>query len=111
MYQRKLCDYGRHLPALRDNGIEYRPVIFSCYGRIHPEAQHIFRNVLLQIRQRRGVVDDRALHRRFRRNVAVRIWQRAARMVKCCLPSLSDEEAAVLLDAGGLPAAAADVLG
>ena len=38
MYQKKMSDYAPYLRSLNRQGIRYKPLTFSCYGRGHPEA-------------------------------------------------------------------------
>ena len=38
VFKRKRKDYNHILDELRDQGIEYRPLVFSAYGRPHLEA-------------------------------------------------------------------------
>ena len=42
MYNRKRADYAAHLPDLEVRvGIAYRPMVWSAFGRAHPEAEAI----------------------------------------------------------------------
>ena len=39
--RRKLGDYGPHLAEMAAEGIQYRPMGFPRYGRLHPDAERI----------------------------------------------------------------------
>ena len=39
MFQRKLRDYGEHLASHERQGIVYKPLTCSCYGRLHLEVE------------------------------------------------------------------------
>ena len=74
------------------NEFEYRPLVFSCYGRVHPEAVAIFRTLAQVAARKHGVIDSQGLLARLYRNVGVEIWRRVASMVYDCMPKLHDDE-------------------
>ena len=80
----------------RSIDFEYRPLIVSCYGRVHPEAQVILKTLAHVGARRRGIFDYRILLARAHRNIGVEIWRRVASMVHGCLPKLSDGERVLL---------------
>ena len=95
MYDKKVRRYSEHITE-RTN-FEYRPLVFSCYGRVHPECMSILRNIAQGAARRCGLFDFKGLLSRIHRNIGVAIWRRAARMVHACAPKLSDSQQ-VLLD-------------
>ena len=96
MRRRKLDVYASYLHELGFQGIRYVPMIFSCYGRLHPETAHIISYLAGQAAKRFGINDASALERRCRAALGVAIWRRAAAMIYHCLPPLSPECAALL---------------
>ena len=99
MFQRKLGTYESYLPQLEAQGIQYKPVVFSCYGRLHPEAASIIEAVSKQAARRRGFGDHRLLLRRAHAAIGVQIWRRAAAMIRICLPRLTPEGASLMFGA------------
>ena len=96
MYENKIRRYAEHLK--QDNGFDYIPLIFSCYGRVHPECQNILKSLAQRAARRRGVIDFQGLLSRVHRNIGVEIWRRLASMIHSCAPRLTDEESKLLLD-------------
>ena len=90
MFHSKVDKYRRHLDA--QNDFEYRPLVFSCYGRVHPEAISIFETLARTAARKHGVIDHKGLLARLYRNISVEIWRRAALMVYDCMPKLQDDE-------------------
>ena len=96
MHARKLDDYRGHLAELAAAGITYVPIVWSAYGRAHPEAQAALRALALRAARRRGLRCHRPLLRRAEAAIGVAIWRRAAAMVHACLPALTPEEERLL---------------
>ena len=90
MYSAKIDKYSQHLRL--QNEFEYRPLVFSCYGRVRPEAVAIFRTLAQVAARKHGVIDSQGLLARLYRNVGVEIWRRAACMVYDCMPKTHDSE-------------------
>ena len=109
LVRRKMWDYGEHLEGLRAEGIQYRPLAFSCYGRLHPDAELTLDAMARKAARRRGLGSHRLVLRRAQVRIGVEIWRRAAKMVLTCLPQPSEAEAALLF--GEDPAAEAPVDG
>ena len=84
-----------HFAALSAQDIRYVPLVFSSYGRMHPQAQAILETVARTAARKRGFGDHRLLLRRATGRIGVAIWRKAAAMVKSCLPQLSAEEIAL----------------
>ena len=95
MFQTKLDFYRPHFAELSAQDIRYMPLVFSSYGRMHPQAQANLETVARTAARKRGFGDHRLLLRRATGRIGVAIWRRAAAMVRSCLPQLSAEEAAL----------------
>jgi len=99
MRRRKVGEYAGHVEELAEQAIYYRPLTFSAFGRVHPEAVALLTNVAKVAARRRGLGDHRLLLRRAMVKVGVQLARRVAAMVRACLPRLSDEEAGLLFGA------------
>ena len=95
----KMERYGPVLHELRDQGIIYKPAVFSAYGRCHPDVTDMMTEAARRVARHRGFADWKPLFTRWRRQVAVQVWRRAAAMVTRCL-TRDDREAAERLLAG-----------
>ena len=82
----KKSNYSSHLAELRAEGIEYMPVIWSAYGRPHPDAIRLLVTLSRNTARRRGTRDAASLARRSAARVAAALWKRAAGMVVACWP-------------------------
>lgn len=91
MWQWKRAHYAGHREAMRRTGMEYIPVVISCYGRFHPDSATVLERIAHQAARRAGVADSRLLLRRARAGIGVAIWRRAAAMALACLPRMSPE--------------------
>ena len=40
-FRRKVREHGPHLRELEAAGVVYRPLVFSAFGRLHPESQTV----------------------------------------------------------------------
>ena len=109
MRQEKVAEYAGHLEELGEQNVVYRPLAFSAFGRVHPDATVLLTNMAKRAARRRGLGDHRSILRRAMAKVGVQIWRRAASMVRACLPRLTEAEAAILF--GDDPAAGADGIG
>ena len=81
---------------MAEQGIYYRPLTFSSYGRAHPDAVALLTTVAQRAARRRGLGDHQVLLRWAMAKIGVQIWRRAAAMVRACLPRMSEDEAALL---------------
>lgn len=98
MYDRKRKDYKPHLVELEvQQQISYRPMVWSTWGRAHPESLLILENLAMQAARRRGLRDHRLLLRRVRSAIGVQLMRRAVRMLHACLPRLEAAEMQLLL--------------
>ena len=126
---RKAARYSSVLDELHREGYDYKPLIWTCWGRPSLDAQAAIRTLAFVAARRRGLADPRPLEMRARALIGAYIWRRAALMVLACLQKATTAEAAALLPAAddwddwassvgsdpdgevvGLPGAAADAL-
>ena len=102
MYRRKRRDYDSYLHELEvEQGVAYRPMVWSAFGRAHPETQAMLTSLAIQAARRRGLRDHSLLLRRVRGAIGVALARRAVRMVLSCLPHLDAAEGYLLLGASG----------
>ncbi|CAE8601449.1 unnamed protein product [Polarella glacialis] len=87
MRVRKRATYARFLPALLAEGVEYRPLVWSCWGREHPDTTAALTQLARQAARRRGASDYRPLLRRARARIGAAIARRAAGMLRACMPT------------------------
>ena len=98
MFDRKRRDYGAHLHELEvRQGISYCPMVWSAWGRAHPEAARILETLARQAARRRGLRDHRLLLRRVRASIGVQLMRRAVGMVRGCMPYADHAEVQLLL--------------
>ena len=97
MVSKKLSDYAPYLEELREDGVEYRPVVWTCWGRPHVDATSAIRSMAASAARRQGAVCAHDVERRTQAAVGVQLWKRMARMVAACRPGLDTEEAACVL--------------
>ena len=93
----------RYAPYLRDlaaEGIAYRPLVWTAWGRPHDDAATAVASMAAAAGRRLGV-PAQALAARARTAVGVAIWRRAARMVAVCGPRLARDDVVGLLPAAG----------
>ena len=99
MVQKKMHDYGAYLDELAEDGIAYKPVVWTCWGRPHVDAVGAVRSMAQAAARRHGALRPRDLERRAGAAIGVQIWKRAARMVDACRPCLCADEASLVLPA------------
>ena len=87
----KLRKYRRHLLEMQANGITYKPIIWTAWGRAHPDAIAILRSLALKAARRRGMVSAGELMADTRLCIALELQARTARMIMACLPRPGDE--------------------
>ena len=86
MFRRKLREREPERPELESQNIVYRPVVWTCYGRPHPAAVEVIRNIARRIARRRGRASQRAITMQIHAAFSVCIARRAARMSLACWP-------------------------
>ena len=90
MHNKKIEKYAPHQEALQRQNIEYKPLVFSCYGRPHPSTTAILRTLAKRIARRRGCSAGEWRFRRLRAKLLVKIWARAGCMVRACWTDWQD---------------------
>ena len=86
MRRRKRATYAKHLPALEAEGVEYRPLTWSCWGREHPDTTAALTALARRAARRRGLPSHAALLQRTRAQVGAALARRLAAMLRACLP-------------------------
>ena len=86
MRVRKRGVYARHLSALEAEGVQYRPLVWSCWGREHPDTTAVLTQLARQAARRHGMLCFSPLLRRVRARVGAALARRAAAMLRACLP-------------------------
>ena len=97
VFKRKVATYASHEQELAARGVRYLPFAISCYGRLHPEAIIVVSRLAAAAARRHSALGARALEKRVRCRISVRVARRAVSMLRACLPPLPAESAAVLL--------------
>ena len=92
--QAKFAKYARYLEALRLQGIQYLPMIWTAWGRAHPAAVQVLKSLATRAARRRGLTSGSDILRAAKLQIALEIQARNARMVHACLHqgALGDEE-------------------
>ena len=86
MRARKMAKYARHLPALSAEGVDYQPLIWSCWGREHPETTAVLTQLAKRASRRQGLASHAPTLRHARAQVGAALARRAAAMLRSCLP-------------------------
>ena len=98
---RKKNRYRTVLAELEEEGYEYRPIVWSCWGRPGSEAASTVRTLAAAAARRLGYAGGLEFEARARALVGVHLWKRAAAMVLACLPEAAGEDVPDLLAIGG----------
>jgi hypothetical protein len=96
MHASKLAVYAPYSAELAASGVAYLPLVWSAYGRPHPEASAALELLARRAARRRGLRCHRPLLRRTLAAVGVALWRRLAAMQAACLPPLGPEESQLL---------------
>ena len=86
MVQTKRENYAEYADELSRAGIEYAPIVWSCYGRPHPDAARTLVTLARCTARRWGGGNYRAQARRTAARITTELWRRAAQMVLACWP-------------------------
>ena len=78
MRLRKRQAYSRHLPALEAEGIEYRPLVWSCWGREHLDTTAVLTMLARQAARRRGLPSHKPLLQKTRAQFGAALARRSA---------------------------------
>ena len=104
MQRRKRKQYQRHLHELEVvQGTAYLPMVWSAFGRAHPDAQVMLAAMAAQAARRRGLRDQRLILRRVCGAIGVALVRRSVHMVLACTPHLDAEEERVLFGSWEAP--------
>ena len=101
MCRSKRAYYAPFARELLREDIVYQPLIWSCYGREHPEASESLRLLAGGAARRLGFASAAPLLARARSVLGVQVWRRAACMVQACLVQPSADEVAAALARSG----------
>ena len=90
MVARKTSNYAPYAHELRRQNVDYKPIVWSAYGRPHGDATKFITQLCRKLARRRGFTSAAVLQRRLECGIATEIWRRAARMVAACLPLIDE---------------------
>jgi hypothetical protein len=91
-HDKKLAKYARILPELERQGIAYKPMIFSAWGRPHSEASVLIRRLAERAARRRGMTSGKAIYDDTCAKIGLELQARLAAMIsKCQAPQEPDE--------------------
>ena len=85
--QAKLQHYGSHLDSLLRQNISYSPVVWSAYGRPHPDTLAVLRSLSKSIARKRNDASAEVVFHRLHSSITLEIWRRTARQVRACWPT------------------------
>ncbi|CAK0867217.1 unnamed protein product [Prorocentrum cordatum] len=105
----KVGKYAPHLPALAADGIAYRPLVWTTWGRPREDASAAVASMAAAAGRRLGA-PSHALAARARTAIGAAIWRRAARMVGACGPRLARGDVGALLPGAGAAGAGGKAL-
>ena len=74
--QAKLDKYRRYLPELEAQGVQYRPIIWSSWGRPHPDSTASLKALAARAARRRGLTSGRDIHKQTAAKVGLAIQRR-----------------------------------
>ena len=94
MFRRKVQEREGIRNELDHQNIEYRPMVWTHFGRLHEAAVDVIRSIARIVARRRGNMKPSIIERKIRTAVSVCIARRAARMSLACWPSGMREGAA-----------------
>ena len=86
MRVRKRRKYAKYLPALEAEGVVYKPMVWSCWGREHPDTTAALTSLARQAARRRGLGTHKELLRQTRARVGAALARRTSAMLRACLP-------------------------
>ena len=82
--RRAVC--ARYLGELEAEGVEYKPLVWSCWGREHPHTTAALTQLARRAVRRRGLPSHAPVLRQARAQIGAALARRAATMVPACLP-------------------------
>ena len=84
MLQDTLANNADPLEDFDRQGIAYKPMIFTAYGRRHPRATNMLHHAATTMARQRGYANANGLQTHWQRQLAAEIWHRTARIVRVC---------------------------
>ena len=87
MRARKARGYARFEREFDAQGMAYRPITFSCWGREHPDTTVVLESIARRAARRCGISGWRTLLRRLRGDIGAALARRAAAMLRTCFLS------------------------
>ena len=87
MRARKARSYARFEREFDAQGMAYRPITFSCWGREHPDTTVVLESIARRAARRCGISGWRTLLRRLRGDIGAALARRAAAMLRTCFLS------------------------
>jgi hypothetical protein len=88
----KLDPYSSFLEELEEQGIRYKPAVLSAFGRFHPDVKDMLKQAARRAAMRQEGTTERALYKRWSRDLVVLVWKRASAMVNKCLLHTAEQE-------------------
>ena len=85
-FNMKLRKYARHLGPLACDGVGFRPLVWSAEGRPHPVVDRVIHFAAEVAARKHPDACAVEFARRWRREIAVALQKRLARMIHACLP-------------------------
>ena len=86
MRLRKRDRYAVHLAAMAEERLEYKPVVWSCWGREHPDTTAALTQLARRAARRQGVRDHKNLLRRARAQIGAAFARHLSALLRTCLP-------------------------
>ena len=88
--QYKLQKYARYDAELRGQGIAYAPLIWTAWGRQHPDATAVMKALAARAARRKGLTARGDILAASRLAISLALQARAARMVMRCHRAAED---------------------
>ena len=89
--------YQGVLDELREEGLDYTPVVWTCWGRPGCAASTTVKALACAAARRRGIADPSVLENHVNAIIGCFIWKRAACMALACIGRQSREDVMGLL--------------
>ena len=97
MREEKLRTHEEVLGELAEKGLDYHPLVWSCWGRPHAQAAAALTPMAAVASRRVGLAAPPILARRALALVGIQLVRRAVAMVAACVPSGASEDLAALV--------------
>ena len=91
MRKRKKGEYRPFADALKEAGVSYCPLPWSCWGREHADTSAMLESLARRAARRSGEADWRVTLRRFRADVGALLARRASLMWRQCALSAAGD--------------------